>query len=99
MRIYKYKINLINITTLALPEDAEILSFQYQRGELYIWVLLDESAPTILRRLVIFETGQEIWQRQQLEYIGTTQTQDGSFVWHLFEIKEASMVYKKELNE
>ena len=76
-----------DIFHIAMPENAKILSYQYQDGSWVVWALVDPNAGMVQRKFVHIGTG---WKFENLlekcQYIGTTQV-DG-FVWHLFEYKD-----------
>lgn len=78
--IFKYP--LTTITTLDLPRESQVVSFQIQDRTPTIWVLQETNNEKISRTFFIVGTGWEITQ-ENFEYIGTAQ--DGYFVWHLFE--------------
>lgn len=84
--IYKYPFHLGDFT-LQMPQDAEILHLDCQRGPLSptLWVLVDPSLPYADRRFHIYGTGHPIFADPGtfLTYIGTWQM-DG-YVWHLWE--------------
>lgn len=86
MKIFKYSIPLKDEFTLMLPKDAEILSFQSQLNDLFIWVCVNENAELVKRWFILRGTGHELdIPRIQLNYIDTAQMNGGNLVWHLFE--------------
>ena len=85
-KVYKYSINIVDeIQVITLPIGAKILSFQLQGVQPTIWILLNiEEDRLVDRKFVIKSTGQPIMENiDNLIYIATTQ--QGMFVWHLFE--------------
>lgn len=76
-----------------MPEGAEILTVQVQGlSMICLWALIDTEVSLVMRKFGIFGTGQPISveEKEELSYIGTVQTHRSRFVWHVFEIKEAS---------
>lgn len=67
-----------------MPLDAEICTFEYQNGIPCIWAIVDPDVLKVTRRFRIFGTGHELPGLDECCYVGTTQ--DGPFVWHLFEL-------------
>lgn len=91
MTIWKFPLAEIHEQTIAMPENATILSVQVQpkrgwgsRGEICMWALVDPHAPLQERRFLIYGTGQAIfgWEKEY-QFVATVQLD--SFVWHIFE--------------
>lgn len=83
--IYKYFLRPSHCFGIDMPIGAEILSFQSQKNELVIWVLVDEKpAQYESKCFAIFGTGQQVDDGIK-KYIGTAQQENGNLVWHLFE--------------
>ena len=56
--IYKYPIELTDIQHVTLPCEAEILTVQFQHGNLFLWALIDQGEHLVSRRTIrIYETG------------------------------------------
>lgn len=73
--------------SLDMPEDAEILSVQLQRGEPMLWALIDTAKTLRRRRFVLVMTGERAYDHVgSSTHRGTLQLQGGEFVLHLFEI-------------
>lgn len=79
-----HKFPVFNFTTLQLPEDAEVLTVEYQNNEPFFWVLLDTNKPRITRNFEIVGTGNPLDDAKEYTYIGTLH--DEPFVWHFFEV-------------
>lgn len=79
--IFKYKLILDGSQIIDMPP-GEILCVQLQKGDPFIWALVDEKAAHVKREIEIFGTGHDMPPVTR-KYIGTFQ-QDG-FVWHVFE--------------
>jgi hypothetical protein len=77
--IYKYEVD----TIVTMPDKAEILTVQLQNGRPWIWALVDISEQLVERNFNIVGTGWEL-EEFNSKYIATFQ--DGSYVWHVFEI-------------
>lgn len=87
MEIWKTKLEITDKQTIQLPQGAEILSVQTQNEIPCLWALVDRHQFTEPRIIEIFGTGQDIHEDMGVErkYIGTFQTNEGSFVGHVFE--------------
>ena len=86
MKIFKYLILPSNVKQkIMMPMNAEVLSFQMQNQQLYIWALVDPDNEMEGRLFCVFGTGHEIVLDGEEKYIGTAQMMGGSLVWHLFE--------------
>lgn len=90
MRVYKYRVPIVDEFVLSLPKDAKILSVQEQREASAIWVLVDDDADTLPfedRHFRLAGTGHPIdIPGNVLHYVGTWQSLGGTLVWHLFEV-------------
>lgn len=84
--IHKFTVDIAKITTIKLPDLAEVLSFGVQNGVTVIWVLLDTQDQTINRHFTTIGTGWDDRSKdlQRHRFIGTA-TENG-FIWHCFEI-------------
>jgi hypothetical protein len=71
---------------IELPDNAEILTVQNNRGKLCMWVKLDPIAPKIKRYFQIIGTGHKL-SDIYYKYIGTVQLDRAEYtlVWHVFE--------------
>lgn len=82
--VYKYDLKGIREQSILMPLDAEVLCVQMQNNEPKIWALVDSENPNELVNFFIFGTGHEIKIKENLKYIGTFQTQNKIFVFHVF---------------
>jgi len=87
LSIWKFPLAVGKSITIEIPHSAEILSVQSQNEQPCIWVLVDPSLRTVHRNFAIFGTGHtiEVDDELPMNYIGTFQLENGSFVGHLFE--------------
>lgn len=83
--IYKYQLGLYGITELLLPEGAQILSVQNQRGHLVLWADVNRQASDITRKFMAVVTGSNPPERKN-QFIGTVQFDNGNYVVHVFEV-------------
>lgn len=81
--VWKFPLPWDDNFSMALPDGAEILTFQVQYGEPTIWALVDPSATMVKRHFSVVGTGHEKENITKEGYIGTVQS--GKYVWHLFE--------------
>ncbi len=70
--------------TIDMPEGAEVLCVQIQRGSPQVWALCDKKAKLGPRKFFLVGTGQELDVRG-FSYVGTFQVHQGELVFHLFE--------------
>lgn len=69
---------------LAMPRGAVVLNLQVQAGLPTLWAEVTPLAPKENR---IFEWAGTGWQKPRNgAYVGTVQLQDGTFVFHLYEV-------------
>lgn len=82
MEIWKFKLELTGTQTIAVREGATILSVDFQRDDLCLWVLLDTNKPVEHKIIDLFGTGHLVPPTKK-RFIGTVQQH--TFVWHIFE--------------
>ena len=87
LKVYKYLVVIGDYFSLGLPQDAQVLKVEAQRGRIWLWALVDETKPIETRKFGFAGTGHEIDGSEILSHIGTFQTDDGQLVWHIFEVK------------
>ncbi len=86
MKIYKYLLSrrFSDINEISMPKGAQILSIQFQRGEITMWTLVNDTCEhNEIRTFESYGTGEDIKDPHELLYISTIQ--EGHFVWHIFE--------------
>lgn len=81
-KIFKYKLTG-SVTIIEMPQEATILTAQYQFGELCLWAIVNTASPVENKCFEIFGTGEPLDLPAEAPYIGTVQ-RDG-LVWHVFE--------------
>lgn len=82
--IWKYAIEPSDNFRVDLPAGAEFLSVQSQFETPQMWWLVDPTAPKAARRFAVHGTGHTI--RGVKTYLGTFQMNEGTLVFHLFEV-------------
>ncbi len=85
-KIFKYK--LFAAGGVLIPQGAEILSVQMQRGQPVFWALVDTDAPLVIRSFFVIGTGREETTATKADHIGTLQLEGGNLVLHVFEGQE-----------
>lgn len=84
--VFKYPVNISGqVQAFSMPEGAQLLSLQLQRGRPTLWALVDPAAPMGMRRFVFVGTGDNA-VGAGMEYVETLQFNDGNLVLHLFEV-------------
>ena len=87
--IWKFNIQRIKeVQNIEMPVGAKVLSIQTQRNEAFIWALVDPEAVRENRSFIIYGTGHDINDIENLTYIDTYQVgfMLDILVFHLFEI-------------
>lgn len=83
--VWKYNIEQVGEPfLLEMPQGAQPLSIQVQEGVPRMWALVDIDQPHVQRQFQVAGTGQPVPPAST--YIGTFQTVQGRFIWHLFEV-------------
>ena len=95
--IYKYSLTLTDHQLVAMPQGAQPLSIQFQRGQLCLWALVDTNAEMKQVDFFIRGTGHEVDFKvnvpgmvsigdpeQHFKFVGTVQAHGGALVWHVF---------------
>jgi hypothetical protein len=59
-----------------------IIDFEFQGSELYLWAVVDPTQPLNTVNLEIYGTGWEIANAHELTHLKTVRVND--FVWHIF---------------
>jgi hypothetical protein len=88
MTIFKYPLHVGDDITIAMPRGARLLSVQVQAGTPCVWAIVDPSAPSVRRRLVLRGTGHNAEGLSMAPFVGTFQLEGGAFIGHLFDLGE-----------
>jgi len=85
--IWKFHLAIINLQTIQMPKGARILSVQAQRNQVCLWAMVnpDPEIPSQTTEIEMHGTG-HIFTEGNLKFIGTVLTENGNFVWHVFEV-------------
>jgi hypothetical protein len=83
--IWKFPLSITDQQQISMPEGAEILSVQVQRGQVCLWALVNPNLAKKPRTIEIFGTGHEVDDSPRT-YIGTVQVHPmgSDLVWHVF---------------
>lgn len=87
--IHKQTFETTDTVALTLSKDSEILTIQTQNNIPCVWYQfdLDNRRDLEARVLLIFGTGHEIDdENRDMEYLGTYQLNEGTFIFHVFEL-------------
>lgn len=79
--VWKYKLR----PEIEIPRGAEVLSVHEQRGELWIWAVVNPNNRSEKRGFAVFETDEDV-PDMSLKFIGTVLLNHGRSVQHVFEI-------------
>jgi hypothetical protein len=86
---YKYPIEVSDTQSIAMPEDAQILCVQCQRGQPFIWALVGTDNHSTYRQFGLVGTGHPVGRIEGGKYVGAFQLSEGSLVFHLFDLGQA----------
>lgn len=85
-KVYKYPLAVTDLQTIELPLFGQILDIQVQKGNLFLWALVNTSfTETSKRKIMILGTGHDISDENYLTHISTFQLYGGDLVFHAFE--------------
>lgn len=87
--IWKYEIK--EECAIEMPVGAELLTLREQGDAICLWALVDPYAPVEMRRFSVFGTGHS-FDETGLHFIGSAHLQNGSFVFHVFEILHSGAI-------
>lgn len=76
-----------------MPFGAEVLSLDWQHGDLCMWALVDPDAVKEQRHFVIVGTGHWVAPGEGLSsenFVGTIQYLGGDLIFHVFEVFNAA---------
>jgi len=84
--VYKYEVPFEDYFMLQLPKEASFLSFAEQKGNLFLWTLVDTEKAITSYNFRLTGTGHPLPQMANLRHIGTCRAPivDSNVVWHLF---------------
>lgn len=89
--IWKFPLILVDENRVPMPAGARILSVQVQSDEVshgfavMLWAFVSPSASAVTRVIRIVGTGNPASGCENLPFIGTVQTHEGRYVWHVFD--------------
>jgi hypothetical protein len=91
-RIFKYPVEIADVFAFSSFVGARPLAVQMQRGNPFVWMMVDDERQKTEHQFKIIGTGHPIdmpmiWWK----YVGTFQTDGGDLVWHLFWHDDESM--------
>ena len=87
-QIWKYQFDVQDEFSIEMPESAEIMSVQTQRGIPCMWVRVKSSlAGSVTRHFLLRGTGQN-FTGDEGEHIATFQMHDEGLVFHVFRHRE-----------
>jgi hypothetical protein len=69
---------------IEIPAGAQILSVGVQNNDVFMWVMVDPSAPTSRRKINVYGTGTQLPENPGV-FIGTVMLYSGNFVGHVFD--------------
>ena len=84
--IWKFELDARDIQRIEMPAHSEILCIQVQNEKPCIWALVEPQNEKVKRTFETFGTGHNISADTIRNYIGTFQIENGSLVFHCFEL-------------
>jgi hypothetical protein len=86
MVIWKVSLKLTDEQIVRLPQNAQILSAQMQKGQISLWYLCNAHNPLVNFYIDIYGTGNPISSHiHTARFISTFQMEGGDLVFHVFE--------------
>lgn len=86
MTIWKFPIEIEDVQVIKTPIHSAIIAAQFQRGELCLWVEVQEGAvETEEHTIEIHGTGNPMPTGVKRRYIATVQMLGVGLVWHIYE--------------
>lgn len=85
MKVFKYDLAVVPVQQISLPDNAKIMTVQFQGNYLCLWAMVDPHKDEEYRYIRIAATGEKITDEPDLKYINTVQQFDGELIWHVFE--------------
>lgn len=85
MTIWKFELPIDGV--VEMPASSEVLCVQTQYGKPCLWVKVNTTAPKVVRQFAIVGTGHQM-PMPHGRYVGTFQLDEGSLVFHVFEIDD-----------
>ena len=82
-RVYKYPLYLGDWVSVTMPEGAEPLSVQVQRGEPYLWARVTVANPPALHHFRIAGTGHDLGSNIG-RHVGSFMLPGVNLVFHVF---------------
>lgn len=86
-RVFKYPIETEDRQNIQIHKGYQILTVDTQNEKPCIWALVDDEAPIIVASIRTHGTGHEVYEPDNLQYIGSYQLLKGRLVFHVFEDK------------
>lgn len=68
--IFKYQLPIEEVTTVIMPQGAEVIRVGGLDGCIWIWAVVDTDKPEIPHKFHLFKTGGEIPENLSLTYVG-----------------------------
>lgn len=81
-RIHKHTLEICDIQTLSIHQDAIILHLDNQNENLCLWAMVDTTTPKVPRKIRVLGTGHTVPDKP-LKFLGTVLIHP--YVWHVFE--------------
>lgn len=84
--IWKFELSGMRVS-IPMPEGAQLLHVAVQDDILRLWALVDPTVAPVERTFRVIGTGWSIDDAyaEKLRHVGTTLTEGGEYVWHVFE--------------
>lgn len=85
LTVHKFHLEIGKLNTLQIPEEAELLTIQNQRGNICAWFLVNTNNLFEERVFSVFGTGSSLNKVEMDDSVYCATIQQGEFVWHIFE--------------
>lgn len=86
LSVWKYQWpGLARDAAFEMPAGAQMLHVDAQSDHITIWARVDPNAPKRTRQFILCGTGHPAPDEMDARHIGTALTENGTYVWHVFE--------------
>ena len=86
--IHKYPLAIADTVDIQMPDEAQPLYVAAQRGDPYVWALVNTERDMVRHRFYVRGTGHDCAGTERSSYLGSLQLSDGLLVFHVFDARE-----------
>lgn len=93
-KVFKYELAIEDYVEIKMPMGAQVLSVGVQNDMPVLWALVNPDIPEMAYKFRLTGTGHEIDEKEasSMKFVGTCIMLGGSFVLHVFQVVDESML-------